>query len=60
MRVTIAVTSAGRAEVEREATQGEEMSNGKGSKRRPGKPGAYEQGYDLIRWKSKKKHPAQD
>lgn len=29
--------------------------NGKGSKRRPGKPGAYERGYASIKWKSKEK-----
>jgi hypothetical protein len=31
---------------------GEGMS-GKGSARRPGKPGAYECGYERIKWKSK-------
>jgi len=31
------------------------MTNGKGSTRRPGRPGAYERGYDAIRWESKQK-----
>lgn len=31
------------------------MTNGKGSARRPGKPGAYERGYDAITWLSKSK-----
>lgn len=31
------------------------MQNGKGSTRRPGKPGAYERGYTRIKWKSQRK-----
>ncbi len=33
------------------------MSAGKGDKRRPGKPGAYERGYEAIDW-SKGRKPA--
>ncbi len=31
--------------------------NGKGDKRRPGKPGAYEEGYQSINWGSRKAEP---
>ncbi len=31
--------------------------NGKGDKRRPGKPGAYEEGYESIDWGQDRTHP---
>lgn len=31
--------------------------NGKGDKRRPGKPGAYEDNYDVINWGQDKNNP---